>query len=160
MPNHPLIEGSIEIDAPPAAVRAIASDLQRMGEWSPQRGSMKVFGGDVRLGSRTLNINGQGKLRWPTNARVVAFEPGRKLAFRIVENRTIWTYELEPMETGTKVTESRTAPNGGSGLSNLATKAALGGTEKYEHAHARGINRTLERIKAEAEKVSALGSSS
>ena len=31
-----LIEGSVEIAAPPATVWALVSDLRRMPEWSPQ----------------------------------------------------------------------------------------------------------------------------
>jgi uncharacterized protein YndB with AHSA1/START domain len=152
MPNLQLIDGSIEIAAPPAKVWEIVSDLERMGEWSPQCRRMIVFGGEVRRGTRTLNLNRQGRLHWPTNAKVVAFEPHRKLAFRILENRTIWTYELEATETGTRLTESRTAPKGVSGLSNFLTQKAMGGTARFEVALGQGIRRTLERIKAEAER--------
>jgi uncharacterized protein YndB with AHSA1/START domain len=151
MPNQQLIDGTIDIAAPPAAVWAIVSDLKRMGEWSPQCRKMYVFGGPVKLGTRTLNINGQGKLRWPTNAKVVAFEPERTLAFRIVENGTVWTYELEPTPTGTRLTEIRKAPSGVSKLSNFLTDKVLGGTDDFEAALGTGIRRTLERIKAEAE---------
>jgi uncharacterized protein YndB with AHSA1/START domain len=151
MTNQPLIEDSIDIAAPPEAVWAIVSDLRRMGEWSPQCQRMWVIGRGVRLGTRTVNLNRQGWKRWPTNAKVVAFEPQRRLAFRIVENRTVWTYELEPTATGTRVTESRRAPHGVSRLSNIATRTVLGGTAPFEAGLATGIRRTLERIKAEAE---------
>lgn len=152
MPNQQLIDGTIEIDAPPATVWKIVSDLKRMGEWSPQCIHMLVFGGEVKQGARTLNLNRQGWKRWPTNAKVVAFEPERKLAFRIVENRTVWTYELEPTATGTRLTESRTAPKGVSKLSNFATQVGLGGTADFERSLVGGIRTTLERIKAEAER--------
>ncbi|MEJ7636027.1 SRPBCC family protein [Aeromicrobium sp.] len=152
MPNQPVIQDSIEIDAPPTAVWSVVSDLKRMGEWSPQCVRMQVFGGEVKEGTRTLNVNKQGKLRWPTNAKVVDFVPEQKLAFRIVENRTVWTYELEPTPTGTRLTESRRAPKGVSGLSNVLTQRVLGGTAEFEASLQQGIRRTLERIKAEAEK--------
>lgn len=155
MPNQERIKGSIEIAASSAAVWAIISDLKRMGEWSPQCRKMVVFGGEVRQGTRTLNLNGQGRLRWPTNAKVIAFEPEKKLAFRIVENRTVWTYELEPTATGTRVIESRTAPRGVTGISNFLVEKVLGGVPEFEAALGRGIGRTLERIKAEAERAPA-----
>ena len=82
-----LIEGSVEIAAPPERVWALVSDLKRMSEWSPQVRKQVVFGRAVKKGTRTLNINGQGKLRWPTTAKVVAFEPNTKLAFKIIENQ-------------------------------------------------------------------------
>lgn len=154
MPSQPLIEGSVEIAAPPAEVWALVSDLKRMGEWSPQCRRMLVFGREVKLGTRTLNLNGQGKLRWPTTAKVVAFEPDKQLAFRIVENRSVWTYDLEPTTTGTRLTESRTTPRGISAFSKLSTKAALGGTDKFEVGLGKGINQTLERIKDAAERMS------
>ncbi|MBC7632045.1 SRPBCC family protein [Aeromicrobium sp.] len=152
MPNQQLIHRSVEIDASPSAVWAVVSDLRRMGEWSPQCRRMFVRGGPVGLGTRTLNLNGQGRLRWPTNAKVVAFEPERRLAFRILENRTVWTFELEPTATGTRVTESRSTPKGVSGLSNVLTQKVLGGTRDFEAGLDKGIAQTLERIKLEAER--------
>lgn len=151
MPNQQLIEGSIEIAAPPARVWALLSDLRRMGEWSPQCTRMMVLGREIKVGTRTLNLNRQGNLRWPTTAKILAFEPDEKLAFRIVENRCVWTYELKATATGTKLTESRTAPKGVSGFSNFATQKGLGGTEKFEVALSTGIHTTLDRIKAAAE---------
>lgn len=151
MANQPVIEDSIEIAAPPATVWSIVSDLRRMGEWSPQCQRMWVIGGEVRRGTRTINLNRQGWKRWPTNAKVVVFEPERRLAFRIIENRTVWTYDLEPTATGTWLTESRRAPHGVSALSNFATRTALGGTDSFEAGLATGIRRTLQRIKSEAE---------
>lgn len=151
MTNRERIDGSVDIAAPPAAVWTIVSDLKRMGEWSPQCTRMRVLGGEVRLGARTFNLNRQGWLRWPTNAKVVAFEPERKLAFRVLENRTVWTYELEPIATGTRLTESRTAPTGVTSFSNAAVKIGMGGIEAFEARLERGIRQTLDRIKAEAE---------
>ncbi len=89
---------------------AIVADLQRMGEWSPQCKVMKVIGGTVREGAKTINVNRKGLLVWPTSSKVVRFEPNKSVAFRIAENRTIWSYELEPTATGTKVTERAEAP--------------------------------------------------
>lgn len=149
--NRQVIESSIEIDAPPAAVWDVVSDLKRMGEWSPQCKKMVVFGSSVMKGTRTFNINHSGKMHWPTNAKVVDFEPGKKIAFRIVENRTVWSYELEPTATGTRLTESRKAPGGVSGLSNFLTQRAMGSVDKFEDSLERGIKKTLVRIKSEVE---------
>jgi uncharacterized protein YndB with AHSA1/START domain len=151
MPNQPLIQHSIEIDAPPSVVWGIVSDLRRMGEWSPQCVRMAVLGREVRVGTRTVNLNRQGWKRWPTTARVVAFEPEQTLAFRIPANRSVWTYELEATPTGTVLTESRRAPAGISGLSNVLVGVGLGGTETFESSLSDGIVRTLQRVKAAAE---------
>ncbi len=146
-----LIEGSVEIAAPPEKVWALVSDLRRMSEWSPQVRKQIVLGRGVKHGTRTFNINGQGKLRWPTTAKVVTFEHNKKLAFKIVENRSVWTYELEPTPTGTRLTESRTTPNGTTKFSDVSVEKGLGGAETFEASLSEGISTTLERIKAAAE---------
>ncbi|NRQ51195.1 SRPBCC family protein [Aeromicrobium stalagmiti] len=152
MANQQLIDGTIDIDATPATVWGIVSDLRSMGERSPQCRRMFVLGQEIGLGTRTFNLNRQGWKRWPTNAKVVAFEPERRIAFQILENRTVWTYELEPTATGTRLTESRTAPRGVSKVSNVATQRFLGGTDTFEVSLKDGIRRTLEQVKAAAEK--------
>ena len=155
MVNRDIITASIEISAPPSTVWAIVSDLKRMGEWSPQCRRMIVRGGEVKQGARTINVNRQGWKVWPTRSYVKVFEPERTLALKIAENGTIWTYELEPTADGTRLTESRTAPNGVSNLSNFLSKHVLGGTENFEAELERGIQDTLARIKQEAEKSTA-----
>ncbi|GAA3511436.1 SRPBCC family protein [Aeromicrobium panaciterrae] len=152
MSNKQLIEGSVEITAPPEMVWALVSDLRRMREWSPQVRRQFVLGRGVKVGTRTFNINGQGRLRWPTTAKVVAFEPHKKLAFKIIENRSIWTYELEPTATGTRLTESRTTPHGTTRFSDFGVEKGLGGMESFEDSLGTGISTTLERIKAAAER--------
>lgn len=149
--NREYIGSSIEIAATPQAVWAIVSDLKRMGEWSPQCRKMFILGGEVGVGTLTININRQGFLFWPTRSKIKVFEPDRKLAFRILENGTIWTYELEPIEGGTRLTESRTAPHGVKTISNKLTNTVLGGTAGFEDDLLAGIEKTLQKIKTVAE---------
>ena len=151
MSNQPLIQDSVEIAASPAQVWDVVSDLRRMGEWSPQCVRMVVLGREIGVGTRTINLNRQGWKRWPTSARVVAYEPEQTLAFRIPANRTVWTFELEPSATGTLLTESRRTPQGVSPVSNALVGMALGGTGEFEASLAAGIRHTLERVKAAAE---------
>lgn len=148
------LEASIDINASPQDVWAIVADLQRMGEWSPQCKKMKVIGGTVREGAKTFNINRKGLLVWPTTAKVVRFEPNKSVAFRIAENRTIWSYELEPSATGTKLTERREAPTGTSKVSQFLVKTVLGGNDSFEIDLVKGMNATLKRVKNEAEAAS------
>ena len=150
------LEASIDINASPQDVWAIVADLQRMGEWSPQCKKMKVIGGTVREGAKTLNINRKGLLVWPTTAKVVRFEPNKSVAFRIAENRTIWSYNIEATETGTKLTERREAPSGTSQVSQFLVKTVFGGNDSFEVELVKGMNATLERVKKEAEAASVL----
>jgi len=155
MANRDIITASIDIAATPAQVWAIVSDLRRMGEWSPQCRRMFIRGGEVKQGTRTININQQGWKLWPTRSYVKVFEPERTLALKIAENGTVWTYDLEPTATGTRLTESRTTPQGVSGASNFLVEHVLGGVDNFEVELQRGIEATLARIKAEAERTSA-----
>jgi uncharacterized protein YndB with AHSA1/START domain len=146
------LEASIDVDASPEQVWKIVSDLKRMGEWSPQCKKMRVFGGEVRRGTTTVNVNRKGFLVWPTTAKVTEFEPNKAIAFRIVENKTIWSYTLTPSATGTTVVEKREAPTGTSAVSGFLVKHVLGGTEQFDVELVDGMNKTLQRIKIESEK--------
>lgn len=148
----PLIEESIEINGTPAQVWSVVSDLQRMGEWSPQCKKMFVFGGPVKAGTRTLNINRRGPLVWPTNAKVVAFDPNKEIAWRIVENTTVWTFKLAETEGGVTLTESRTAVGGTtSKISSVLVDKVFGGNDSFEDELKVGMRETLGKIKRAVE---------
>ncbi|WP_122819148.1 SRPBCC family protein [Nocardioides pantholopis] len=147
----PDLSREIEIDAPPARVWALVSDVRRMSEWSPQVVRSFVRGGVVRRGTTFLNVNRRGLLFWPTRGRVVRFDPHREFAFQIAENWTIWSFTLEETGTGTRVVQRREAPRGISGVSRRLTQVALGGQEPFTVELLDGMAQTLERVKAEAE---------
>lgn len=146
-----LLQAQIDIAAPPAKVWALISDLNRMPEWSPQCRKMKALGG-VKPGARTLNLNRRGFLFWPTTCTITDVVPESKLAFKVDANGSVWSYELEPTEGGTRVVESRRAPNGVSKVSVVLTKNVLGGIETFEQELVEGMNTSLARIKAAAER--------
>ena len=80
----------------------------------------------------TLNLNRRGPLFWPTTSVITEVVPEKKFAFRIPINTTVWSYELEPTATGTKLTETRHAENGVTAISAGMTKTAFGGMEPFE----------------------------
>lgn len=146
----PLLKAEIDINAPVTEVWNLISDFRRMPEWSPQCRWMKPLGA-VRAGTRTINVNRRGRLFWPTTSVITEYEPDRKLAFRVVENRSVWSYELEPTAAGTRVTESRHAENGTSAFSASVIKLFMGGAESFDQELVAGMNASLEKIKAAAE---------
>jgi uncharacterized protein YndB with AHSA1/START domain len=147
----PLLQAQIDIKAPVSKVWALVSDFRRMPEWSPQCRLMRPLG-PVRNGTRTINFNRRNRLFWPTTSTVVEVIPDQKLAFRVNTNNTIWSYELQPIPEGTRVIESRHAENGVKPVSSMAVNAFLGGTAQFERELVDGMNASLAKIKAAAEK--------
>jgi uncharacterized protein YndB with AHSA1/START domain len=145
------IEATVEVDAPPAKVWELVSDLRNMARWSPQvvRTFVKA---PVTKGSTMFNINRRKLLVWPTQAKVVRFVPEQEIAFRVKENFTVWSYQLQPSGTGTRVTARREAPQGISDLSVGLTKRALGGVDVFTEELQQGMRETLAKIKVDAER--------
>ena len=147
------LEASTEIDAPPAQVWALVSDLRHMPRWSPQCARTFIRGGEMKVGAKMVNINRRGLLVWPTQGQVVDLEPEKRVAFRIKENWTIWSFDLEPTPAGgTRLTQRREAPKGISDLSVKLTDRVLGGVDDFTVELQRGMAQTLARIKADAER--------
>lgn len=144
------LQAEIEINAPVSVVWSLVSDVSRMPQWSPQCRIMKALG-PIRPGTRTINLNRRGLLFWPTTSVITEVVPERKFAFRIPLNTTVWSYELEPTATGTRLVETRHAENGVTAVSTAVTKVALGGTDSFERELLEGMNDGLSRIKAAAE---------
>ncbi len=147
----PLLQAQIDIDAPVTKVWELVSDLSRMPQWSPQCRMMKARGGPLRQGSKTVNLNRRKFLFWPTTSQITEFIPEKKLAFRVNDNGTVWSYELEPTATGTRLMESRHAENGVKPVSNMLVNALFGGVPSFEQELVEGMNQSLARIKAAAE---------
>ncbi|MBM7516157.1 SRPBCC family protein [Nocardioides nitrophenolicus] len=148
------LEDTIEIDAPPATVWALVSDVRRMAEWSPQVTSTRIKdgtepGADVAF----TNRNQHGELTWTTHARILRFEPEQEIAFRIEENWAVWSFHLAPAAdgTGTLLTQRRDTPDGISELSRELTEGFLGGMDAFTASLRDGMRQTLSEIKATAE---------
>ena len=146
----PLLQAQIVINAPVGKVWELVSDLSRMPEWSPQCRMMKPLG-PIRQGARTINLNRRNRLFWPTTCTVMEVIPEKKLAFRVDINNSIWSYELEATDTGTRLVESRHAENGVTAFSNMSIGALMGGVPSFERELVDGMNATLSRIKTAAE---------
>jgi uncharacterized protein YndB with AHSA1/START domain len=146
----PLLQTQIDIDAPVDKVWELITDTRRMPEWSPQCRMMKPMG-PLRQGTRTLNLNRRKRLYWTTTSTITEVVPQRKFAFRVNTNNTIWSYELEPTGTGTRVVESRHAENGVKPTSNFLVNMLFGGVPSFEGELVDGMNASLARIKAAAE---------
>ena len=111
-PQGPTARGKpIEIDAPPARVWQIVSEVRNAPQWSSQARKVYATSGPTRLGTNSLNVNRQGPVFWPTTSRVVGFEPERRFVNRTGGHGTLWIFELEPTASGgTRLTERSEPP--------------------------------------------------
>jgi uncharacterized protein YndB with AHSA1/START domain len=105
---------SVVIEAPAERIYSLVADLPRMGEWSPECQRVEWLEGSSgpAEGARFLGHNkgGPGGLaKWSRRGRVVTADPGREFVFATEEGGqegVEWRYRLEPVEGGTRVTES------------------------------------------------------
>lgn len=149
----PLLEESITIAAPPERVWSLVSDLRRMAQWSPQVMKTIVRGRPIKLGTKMVNINRRGPLVWPTQTKVVRFEPQQEIAFRVKDNFTIWSLTLTSDGAGgTVLTQRREAPDGISPISRTLTDKVLGGVTSFQAELGAGMRETLAKIKVDAER--------
>ena len=115
-PRWWLTEDSAEtvVDAPAEQIYGLVAELTRMGDWSPECQRVEWENGATgpSAGAQFVGHNRGGPLqlmRWSRHGRVLTAEPGREFAFVTEEGgreSTLWRYRFEPVEGGTRVTES------------------------------------------------------
>jgi hypothetical protein len=92
----------------------LVANMTRMGEWSPECQQVEWEGGASAPveGARFVGHNRGGPrklMRWSRHGRILDADRGREFAFVTEEGgreSTIWRYRFEPVEGGTRVTES------------------------------------------------------
>ncbi|HET7739030.1 MAG TPA: SRPBCC family protein [Mycobacterium sp.] len=105
-------QASTHIDATPEQVWAIVSDLERMGEWSPECYRVEWLDGatsPAKPGARFKGWNRYGLMRWSMTCEVKTADPGREISWATVKGArelVVWTYRLRPASQGCELTES------------------------------------------------------
>ena len=99
------IEVDTHINAPPSRVWELIGDPTRMGDWSPECKRVNWTRRATRpeLGARFKGHNRNGWHRWSTTGTLVAYEPGREVAWEVSFGPLAvarWGYRLEPDGTG------------------------------------------------------------
>ncbi|TSE00350.1 SRPBCC family protein [Skermania sp. ID1734] len=142
------LTASITIDATPAQVWSVLSDVTRMPEFSPELQKVIRLGAakdGIRQGTRFIGLNRRQWLWWPTTSKVVRFEPEREIAWKTQESGATWSYRLAPTSGGTEVTSRRELPAYTIG-SKLMTPL-MGGAANHDTELGEGMRVTLERIR-------------
>lgn len=153
---------SIMINREPADVYRMVSDITRMGEWSPVCKSCwwdadagPANGAEPQAGDGFTGRNETPERTWETHSVVETADAGREFAFLVSGGWTRWGYTFEPVDGGTKVTESwHFLPAGEAGFAQrygdpVETAAQI---DKRFRTAREGIPATLAAIKAAAER--------
>ena len=140
-------EVHVYVDAPPAVVYGVVSDVKRMGEWSPETVKCEWLDGATGpvVGARFKGSNKRSILRWSTKPTVVVADAGREFAFE-VGNDIRWTYRVEADEARTKLTESFEILNDLAWYYPVIERYLMGVKDRRADLE-RGMAATLERMK-------------
>ena len=114
--QHTVVSVDRVINAPAASLFAVVADANRHPEIDGSGQLVKAKDGashELALGS-TFNMSMKMGLPYSMSNTVVEFEQDRRIAWRTVQagplgrflGGRIWRYEFEPVDGGTKVTES------------------------------------------------------
>ena len=146
---------TLHMNASPGVVWGLVSDITKMGDYSPEVVEAEWLNGATgpAVGARYRGHVKRNE-NWPvlywTTCEVTECVPGKVFEFAVVmRDRPVntWRYEFQAVGSGTDVTESFDLGD------SLVTKIwrPLGGFLR-ERRNQRDMLRTLERIKAVAEK--------
>lgn len=146
---------TLHMDAPPDVVWDLVSDITNMGEYSPEVVEAEWLNGATgpKVGARYRGHVKRNE-NWPflywTTCEITECEPGKVFEFAVMmRDRPVntWRYEFDARNGGTDLTESFDLGD------SLFTKIwrPLGGFLR-ERRNQRDMLRTLERIKAVAER--------
>ena len=147
-PQHTVVSVNRVIDAPPGAIFAIVADATRHPEIDGSGQLVKAKEGasqHLTLGS-TFGMSMKLGLPYTVSNTVIEFEQDRRIAWQTVLSGPlgrflggrIWRYELEPVDGGTKVTESWD-------LSQVKQAFFLKNPKVGQHTAA-SMSKTLERL--------------
>jgi hypothetical protein len=154
--GQPPLESRIDVAATPDEVWAAVSDIKAMSRRSPELVGMWLFG-RPKVGRRGINLNRRKGFVWPTTSRIVQWKPpvhdnGHGVfRFHVWPTNVDWSYEIEPGDGGTRLTERRTALPHPSLTVRLTARLALGGAGPHDAELCDGMDQTLAAIKSELE---------
>lgn len=158
------VSDSVVIDADAETIWSQVADPGQTLRWSPENiGASSGEGRPLHVGEVFDGTNRRGRATWVTECVVKESEPGRRFVFDVrriglraptLRGRIArWAYDLEPVDGGTRVTETWTdgRTSWPDWLANAFDRAATGGST-FADFQRRNIRRTLDRMKTELDK--------
>lgn len=159
------VSDSVIIDATSDELYDAVSDPRNMGRWSPENLGAEVDhpGWPAFVGMSFTGANKRGLVRWRTRCEVTDAERGRRFAFRVHRYGYLvppvlpvrvasWTYDFEPVDGGTKVTETWTDDRvrWPDLVADQFDRVATGGL-RFRDFQLKNIRRTLANLKSDFE---------
>ncbi|WP_406431096.1 SRPBCC family protein [Streptomyces sp. NBC_00631] len=158
--DRPTVEVETWIDAPPATVWALVSDIGLMPEMSGELRSVAWLDGAAgpAVGARFVGRSEHEAFgKWETTSHVIECEPESVFAWAVqdpCEPSAVWRFRLRPKDGGTELSQWMQLGPGRSGLSvaidrmpDKEQKIVFVRLREFE----RGITATLAQIKKRAE---------
>lgn len=121
--DGPSTSVSIDISAPPAAVWALVRDINLPARFSAEFQGADWLNGaeEAAVGARFVGRNHHPAIGgWETTSTILTHDPERELAYEVDGDggpAARWTFRLEPIEGGTRLTQSARLGPGRSGIS-------------------------------------------
>jgi polyketide cyclase/dehydrase/lipid transport protein len=150
--KEPSATSSVQIDAAPATVYALITDLAAMTEIAEETAKMRwAKGSSAAPGAVFKGTNRNGWRRWTTTCTVTDAQPGERFAFDVSHTGvpiSRWQYDIAAAGGGCTVTESTwdRRPGWYKKPAELATGVGNRAGVNAEH-----IQATLQRLKKRAE---------
>ena len=145
---------SVDVDVAPEALYDLVSDVTRTGEWSPVCASCWWDEGDgPRAGAWFTGRNVTPHRTWDTRSQVVVADRGREFAWQVGGALVRWSFALEAVPGGTRLTEAwEFLPDGLAFFRQRYGEEADDQIADRSHSALSGIPVTLARIKEIAER--------
>lgn len=158
--DRPTVEVETWIDAPPATVWALVSDIELMPDMSEELRSVAWLDGAAgpAVGTRFVGRSEHEAFgKWETTSHVIEYKPESVFAWAVQdpsEPSAVWRFRLRPKDGGTELSQWMQLGPGRSGLSvaidrmpEKEQKIVFVRLREFE----RGITATLAQIKRRAE---------
>ena len=160
MSDKPTVDVDMFIEATPQRVWECVTDLELMGQWSPEYQGGEWIDAAIgpTVGARFKGRNKRGEREWESTSTVTEAEPGRAFAWAVGNPDNpgaSWRLELAPEGRGTRVQHHVQLGPGPSGLTTRIAEIP----EREEDVvaarcaeHRRNMQATLEGLKTAAEQ--------
>jgi len=161
MSDRPTVEEAISINASPATVWTLVTDLNAVGHWSPEYQGGEWIDGATgpAVGARFTGRNKREEREWESESIVTECEVAHTLAWAVGREPgnagASWRFDLTPEGNGTRVRQQVVIGPGPSGLTavidqrpDLEEKIIANRIAE----HRRNMQATLQGLKAAAEQ--------